>query len=338
MGHRPTARPREANSASLHNWPLAATPPLAPMVRYLPLFAASHLPMSVLCMQLRVQLSRYPAAHPVRIPALQCSSAGLAAVPQRQLSCSSLCMTTMPPQPSQPPWVDYVNRALETSATTTLLAFVLIDFVSALAILGALVALQVPVGADFALALALSKALKGPRLALDTSFAALLGRCFPSLKAVRLALLAGEVSEAFAGVRRAFDEGRAEAAGNSPPVGGFPPGFSPRPKKRASASASAAKMLTEYGLAYMAAKSIIGPACTLLVLAALRSGGRAQAVTAWLMRTFRVTSGPVGALAGQMALAVTLSSVLFPLVVVAAAALGPMMAASRDDRTAPANG
>ncbi len=44
------------------------------------------------------------------------------------------------------------------------------------------------------------------------------------------------------------------------------------------------------------------------------------------MRLLRVTAGPAGALAGQMALAVTLSSALFPLVVLGAAALGPRLA------------
>ncbi|MBM48611.1 MAG: hypothetical protein CMP27_02095 [Roseibacillus sp.] len=38
-------------------------------------------------------------------------------------------------------------------------------------------------GADFMLALAIAKALRGPRLALDTSLAALLGRTFPALRA-----------------------------------------------------------------------------------------------------------------------------------------------------------
>ena len=56
------------------------------------------------------------------------------------------------------------------------------------------------------------------------------------------------------------------------------------------------------------------------------SASAAQAATAALMGKLRVTAGPAGALAGQMALAVTLSSALFPLVVLAAAALGPRLA------------
>lgn len=65
-----------------------------------------------------------------------------------------------PPPPSEvplPAWVAHVNGALETSATNTLLAFVALDLAGAAAILCALCALRVPVGADFALALALTK-------------------------------------------------------------------------------------------------------------------------------------------------------------------------------------
>ena len=44
------------------------------------------------------------------------------------------------------------------------------------------------------------------------------------------------------------------------------------------------------------------------------------------MRTFGVTAGAAGAFAGQVAFAATLSHVLFPGVVLAAAKLGPWMA------------
>ena len=238
-----------------------------------------------------------------------------------------------PPPPAQPPWVKSVNNALETSATSTLLAFVLLDLGSASCILGALVALSVPVGADFALALALSKALRGPRLALDTALAALLARRFPSLRAVKVSLLLDQLADTWAEVRRSFDEGRLEATGDSKSatVEGFPPGFTPRPGRGAAASLAARKLTTEYGLAYLAAKNIIGPACTLLMLGALRSGGRARAATASLMRTFGVTAGSAGAFAGQVALAATLSHVLFPGIVLVAAKLGPWMATRAAD-------
>ena len=251
-------------------------------------------------------------------------------------AAAHVCMQALPPQPPQPPppavplpaWVGSVNLALETSATATLLAFVALDMAGATALLGALCAFRVSVGADFMLALAIAKALRGPRLALDTSLAALLGRTFPALRAVRLSLLFDEVAASWAAVGSGFREGRAEAAGKAAgvEVSGLPRGFTPRPGRREAAQLAAGRLISDHGLAYMAAKNIVGPASTLLVLAALRSGGRAQAATATLMRLLRVTAGPAGALAGQMALAVTLSSALFPLVVLGAAALGPRLA------------
>jgi hypothetical protein len=237
-------------------------------------------------------------------------------------------MQAPPPAVPLPVWVGSVNSALETSATSTLVAFVLLDMAGATVLLGVLCAFRVSVGADFMLALAIAKALRGPRLALDTSLAALLGRTFPALRAVRLSLLFDEVAASWAAVGSGFREGRAEAAGKAAgvEVSGLPRGFTPRPGKREAAQLAAGRLISDHGLAYMAAKNIVGPASTLLVLAALRSGGRAQAATASLMRLLRVTAGPAGALAGQMALAVTLSSALFPLVVLGAAALGPWLA------------
>ena len=329
------------------------------------------------CLQLRVA----PTQH-CRISTRGCPAAAAA-------RAAHVCMQAPPPQPPQPPppavplpaWVSSVNSALETSATATLLAFVALDMAGATALLGAICALRVSVGADFMLALAIAKALRGPRLALDTSLAALLGRTFPALRAVRLSLLFDEVAASWAAVASGFSEGRAEAAGKAASVeaSGLPPGFTPRPGKREAAQLAAGRLISEHGLAYMAAKNIVGPASTLtltltltptptltlalalalalaltlalalaltltltltqvgpastlLVLAALRSGGRAQAATASLMRLLRVTAGPAGALAGQMALAVTLSSALFPLVVLGAAELGPRLAARDQSR------
>ena len=182
-----------------------------------------------------------------------------------------VCMQVpRPPPPAVPPppaaplpaWVDSVNSALETSATATLLAFVALDMAGATALLGAICALRVSVGADFMLALAIAKALRGPRLALDTSLAALLGRTFPALRAVRLSLLFDEVAASWAAVASGFSEGRAEAAGKAASVeaSGLPPGFTPRPGKREAAQLAAGRLISEHGLAYMAAKNIVGPA------------------------------------------------------------------------------
>ena len=189
-----------------------------------------------------------------------------------------VCMQVpRPPPPAVPPppaaplpaWVDSVNSALETSATATLLAFVALDMAGAAALLGALCAFRVTVGADFMLALAIAKALRGPRLALDTSLAALLGRTFPALRAVRLSLLFDEVAAAWAAVGSGFVEGRAEAAGESAGKGagveasGLPRGFIPRPGKREAAQLAAGRLIADHGLAYMAAKNIVSPTLSL---------------------------------------------------------------------------
>ena len=213
------------------------------------------------CLQLRVA----PTQH-CRISTRGCPAAAAA-------RAAHVCMQAPPPQPPQPPppavplpaWVSSVNSALETSATATLLAFVALDMAGATALLGAICALRVSVGADFMLALAIAKALRGPRLALDTSLAALLGRTFPALRAVRLSLLFDEVAASWAAVASGFSEGRAEAAGKAASVeaSGLPPGFTPRPGKREAAQLAAGRLVSEHGLAYMAAKNIVGPASTL---------------------------------------------------------------------------
>ena len=90
-----------------------------------------------------------------------------------------------------------LNRALETSALATLLAFLIVDISATCAILGTLIAFRVRVPADFALALALSKSLRGVRLALDASLAALLTRWLPCLNAVKVSLCFDEGAEAW---------------------------------------------------------------------------------------------------------------------------------------------
>ena len=208
-----------------------------------------------------LQMRATPTQH-CRISMRGCPAATAAA------RAAHVCMQApRPPPPAVPPppaaplpaWVDSVNSALETSATATLLAFVALDMAGAAALLGALCAFRVSVGADFMLALAIAKALRGPRLALDTSLAALLGRTFPALRAVRLSLLFDEVAAAWAAVGSGFAEGRAEAAGKAAGVeaSGLPRGFTPRPGKREAAQLAAGRLIADHGLAYMAAKNIV---------------------------------------------------------------------------------
>ena len=230
-----------------------------------------------------------------------------------------------------PPWVSTLNSALEVSGLCTLLAFLVVDVTATCLILAALVALRVPVAADFALALALSKAMRGPRFALDASLAALLTRRFPALKAVKITLCLDEFAASWSEVQRSFNEGIAEGQGRASTSdvvqAALPPGFTPRPGKLEAAALAARKLTADYGLAYMAAKNIVALSSVLLTLGALRSGGPARAATAALMRMLRASAG-AGAFAGQVALAVTLHYTLFPLVVLAAAKVGPRISAS----------
>lgn len=280
------------------------------LVTFAPLLLALHLPCS-------------PSLH-----ALPCHG-----LPSRRLPRQLHLIQPVPAKEALRPlplWVTTVNSALTTSASSTLLAFVLADLGAASCILGALIAFRIQVNADWAIALALAKALRGPRLAVDASLAAVLARYFPSLKAVRLSRLLDELSSSWAEVKSAFDEGRGNATLSSADETGQPAALPRRRERRGAGGLTAARsMVDEYGLAYLAAKNIIGPLCTLLALAALRSGGPAKAATAWLMRKFGVASGAVGAFAGQVALAATLSHLLFPGVVLAAARLAPAIARRR---------
>lgn len=209
-------------------------------------------PSSSCCLQMRT----IPTQH-CRISMRGCPAVTAVA------RAAHVCMQAppaVPPPPAAPlpAWVDSVNSALETSATATLLAFVALDMAGAAALLGALCAFRVSVGADFMLALAIAKALRGPRLALDTSLAALLGRTFPALRAVRLSLLFDEVAAAWAAVGSGFAEGRAEAGkAASVEASGLPRGFTPRPGKREAAQLAAGRLIADHGLAYMAAKNIV---------------------------------------------------------------------------------
>ena len=236
-----------------------------------------------------------------------------------------------------PGWVGMLNQALETSALATLLAYLLIDVFATFTVLGALAVLRVPVAADFAVALALSKAVRGPRLALDVSVAASLARRMPSLKAVKVTKCLDEFATSLAVLRRSFEQGfeqeRHAPAASGQAVTPHPATTAPLHADRLAAAARAARQLTsDYGLAYMAAKNAIALLSMLLILLCLRSGGPAKAATAALLRMLRVNA-KAGLFAGQLAFAVTLHYALFPLIVLGAARLGPRIAAQSSATT-----
>ena len=197
-------------------------------------------------------------------------------------------------------WVTEVNAALESSAISTLCSFMLVDVGSAMGILGVIVALDVRAPPELVMAYAVSKGLlRVPRMTLDAGLAAVLARRWPSLAAVRISLLV-------------------DAAAKLSPR--WPCGKDTK-KPPSKMVAQARAVLDQYGLAYMAAKNIIGPTCILSLCAALR---RIPSLTQRL-GLGQGKGASVTRLAGQLALASTASTLLFPAVVLAAAKLGPAL-------------
>lgn len=299
--------------------------------------------------------SRSPLAVPGAIRArpimpLQLTGPYWALLPRSELSRRSVDVhmdaSVEPPASSEPQsrelpaWVDTLNASLEKSALSTLLAYLLIDVGFTLSILALLVGFRIPIAADFAIALALVKAVRGPRLALDASLAAVLTRWFPSLKAVKVTRCFDEFAASLSVVRQSFqqglDEGRTRSVsstrdGATTTASSSEPSSQPRGDKLATATRAARTFASDYGLAYMAAKNLLALLQMVILLAALRSGGPAKAATATLLRTLKV-SPKAGMLAGQLALAVTIHYAFFPLVVIGAAKLGPRIPSASSPR------
>jgi hypothetical protein len=188
-----------------------------------------------------------------------------------------------------------MNRSLSAAPLCTLACFVVCDAGSALLLLLMFDASGVVASADFALAYALMKGVvRAPRLALDAAAAALLARLCPPLAAVRVSLLIEAAAEAGRRLRRA------------PAVSATAPSPSSRVLDEARRLADA------YGLAYMAAKNVIGPVSILLTYALLSRGVDLQTMLG------ATGLGAAGRMAGLMALASTASTLLFPAVVLAA--------------------
>jgi len=236
------------------------------------------------------------------------------------------------PPHRHPWWVTTLNDALEVNAAATLVAFVALDIGSALLLWAAILACNVPVDADFAIAYALCKGpLKVARLALDGTAAAALARRCPSLAAVRVSLLVDAAvnlvakASALAGTLTQGSSARATAPPAARPA-------KPEAKPPSKAVAEARRMADTFGLAYMAAKNVLGPLTILVVYALLRAGVGVQGRLAALLGdgggTVAGAAGgaqAMGRAAASMALASWCSTLLFPGVVLGAAVLGPAL-------------
>ena len=244
-----------------------------------------------------------------------------------------------------------MNAGLRASAGGCLVAFVLLDAGSALclwALLHRVVAVSVP--AEFVLAYGLSKAIRVPRLALDAVAAAALARACPALARVDVGLMidAGEralgagalwLSRSCAAVVRACRHragagelavgeatGPTASGGSVDPAGSTAERVRERPAAVRRAGEITRAMTSEYGLAYMTAKNVIGPLSAVLFFIALRKGVDLEAL---LGRFVGEGLGGNAALAdatgacASLCLAAWSSALLFPLVVTGAALLGP---------------
>ena len=201
------------------------------------------------------------------------------AVPRSEVvHCAAELSTGEPPS-----WVVIINDALEQSASSYAAAYVILDLSLTMALLLLLLALRVPVDADFALAYAIAKGIgKGPRLALDATTAAALARFYPALAAVRVSLLLDAMGRSFRAlnpfswIRVHPTKGQSapsppNSTASPPPVG---PSDTPMRAVRVMRAAEEVKRLTDrYGLAYFAAKNLLGPVCVLLVYAGLQARG-----------------------------------------------------------------
>ena len=287
------------------------------------------------------------------------------APPTRGPGAPSTSAPSTAPQHAAPAWVTFLNASLASDPAWVLLAFVLVDMGSALALYALFTALAVPVDADFALAYALSKSIRAPRLALDACVASWMARTWPALAEVRVGPIVDEAVEL---IRRAKRRAKRLAASNA--FGGRRTDAArhrrdaPVPRTRDDAStggtageATAARRKTKlcrrdatddaggrnqnrwareareltdrYGLAYMAAKNAIGPVSIAAFYLALRGGAD---VAGWIDAAFACFGAApptavngAGRAAGTLALASWTSTALFPAVVLGAGALGPKL-------------
>jgi hypothetical protein len=236
--------------------------------------------------------------------------------------------TTTLSRKENPWWVSMLNDSLTHHPGFVLLGFVLVDITSALVLWALIVRLQIPVDGDFALAYALSKSIRAPRLAFDAVVAGWLSKAFPPLKAVRVGPildagieLGAKLSEVVTSQRRRlFPNGKEKGAKKDAR------NDDENESRRARAAREAREMTDAYGLAYMAAKNIIGPVSIALFYVLLKYGVDVRGALAFFgAGPAGSTAAAAGKTAGALALASWVSTLFFPLVVLGAGYIGPKM-------------
>ena len=229
----------------------------------------------------------------------------------------------LPDPDHHPRWVRTMNAALVSDPAWCLVGFVICDLVSALVFFLLFSALDVPVDADFAMAYALSKSIRAPRLAFDAVVAAKMAAAYPPLAAVRMGPILDAGVNAASRAKRAIL--RIFRVDDRPSAGTDPDPDPAEPAAAMRAAAEARDLTDKYGLAYMAAKNIIGPVSIVVFYAALRCGVDVQGGLDWLAGGRGAGGATAGKTAGLLALSSWASTTLFPAVVLGAGALGPRL-------------
>lgn len=230
----------------------------------------------------------------------------------------------LPDTDHHPRWVRMMNAALVSEPAWCLVGFVICDIGSALVFFLLFSTLDFPVDADFAAAYALSKSIRAPRLAFDAVVAAKMAAAYPPLAAVRMRPILDAGVHAASRVKRAILQ---IFRVDDRPSAATEPQMAPAKPSAARRAAEEARHLTDtYGLAYMAAKNVIGPVSILVFYGALRCGVDVQGGLDWLAGGGAGAGGAnVGKTAGLLALSSWASTTLFPAVVLGAGALGPRL-------------
>ena len=188
-----------------------------------------------------------------------------------------------------PRWANRINSALELAPMGSAIAFVLIDLGSAALLLAIIIALNITVTSEFVLAYTVCKsAVRVPRMALDASGAALLARLWPALAKVRISLMIDAVSRIAMNLQERVSPASAQTGKT-------------RSQTMDRVGHTIKQLTDKYGLAYMAAKNVIGPVTILLLYAALRASG-GDSLMAYIGSRFGIAANGAGLLASRMCL------------------------------------
>ena len=235
-------------------------------------------------------------------------------------------VTSTSTQSDHPWWVTKLNKSLTQHPAWVLLSFLLVDVGSCLALLGIVLFLKIPVDGDFALAYALSKSIRAPRLAFDAVVAGKMASMWPSLAQVRVGPIIDAGERALREIKKVVDvwRGRGDTSDVGESTSSTSSGETLCESKSQKLAREAREMTDHYGLAYMAAKNVIGPVSIAVIYSALKYGVDVKGAMAFFGINLAGASS-AGKAAGSLALASWLSTLFFPLVVLGAGFLGPVL-------------